>query len=644
MARSGRIAAWLLHCTLLSRTVWETCATEFEPFSATYLGVGASVGSQAVWRIEGLQPRDRSGLPAYVWITGWTNSFFAEADMTFLLEMAKRGFVAAQVAYEHFGWTGDVCAPLDTADRYAHTKQHPSVSARTKAKSLVNALDVLCATRGADCSKGVAVHGFSMGTWLAALLPMYDSRVTALLLFGYGVEKEPQDCLSSTSVSVYIDRSRRRVINGVNDQCFTKEHNMSAQLESMSGYDSCSGNDCLQKDGSGYYFVTPAEYTKGEDHENVGTHLFFRAGLTSESKLFPSFIEQPSSWAMKSNFDWLAKAAAVETLVASDVSRLDANLERFSTTYTGVGDSVGSEVPWRIEGVRPKYPSGVPAYAWITGWTNSFFADADMTFILEMAKRGFVAAQVAYEHLGWTGDVCARVNSMDRYAPTKQYQSVSARTKAKSLVKAVDVLCETRGADCSKGVAVHGFSMGTWIAVLLSMYDSRITALLLFGYGIEKEPQDCLSSKLVSLYVDKSRRRIVNGENDQCFTIEHDMNSQLQMLSGYDYCTGRNCLQFDGSGYFLVSPFDYMKGERSSNVATHLFFRESPTPASDLFSSFVQQPHDAWGLKSNMDWLAEAALVNSHSADDMLLSGGSQPSVRALFVLCAMLIVATVVS
>eukprot|EP00928_Gymnodinium_smaydae_P048073 TRINITY_DN3211_c0_g1_i2.p1 TRINITY_DN3211_c0_g1~~TRINITY_DN3211_c0_g1_i2.p1 ORF type:complete len:645 (+),score=105.34 TRINITY_DN3211_c0_g1_i2:61-1995(+) len=620
MAQGGRLASWRFFCMTISCIVRKGCAVDIEGFSSTYVGVGASVGSQAVWRIEGLKPKDRSRLPVYVWITGWTNSFFADADMTFVSEMAKREYVAAQVAYEHFGWTGDVCAPLDTMDRYAPTKQYQSVSARTKAKSLVKAVDVLCATDGADCSKGVAVHGFSMGTWLAALLPMYDSRVTALLLFGYGVEKEPQDCLSSTSISVYMDKSRRRVINGVNDQCFTLEHNMSAQLKRMSGYDGCSGNDCLQKDGSGYYFVSPAEYSKGEDHDYVGTHLFFRTGPTAESALFPSFLEQSSPWALKSNLDWLAKTAAVEKLAISYTVFSDASLERFSTSYSGVGDSVGSEVPWRIEGARPKDKSGAPVYVWITGWTNSFFADADMTFVLEMAKRGYVAAQAGYEHLGWTGDVCAPLDTMDQYAPTKQYQSVSARTKAKSLVKAVDVLCATDGADCSKGVAVHGFSMGTWLAALLPMYDSRITALLLFGYGIEKEPQDCLSSALVSLHIDKSRRRIVNGLNDQCFTIEHDMVAQLQNLSGYDECRGRNCLQADGSGYFLVSPFDYMQGEDHFNVATHLFFRSGPTPASDLFPSFVQQPHDPWALKSNLDWLAEAALIKGQSTD-VVLSG-----------------------
>eukprot|EP00928_Gymnodinium_smaydae_P060042 TRINITY_DN4359_c0_g2_i1.p1 TRINITY_DN4359_c0_g2~~TRINITY_DN4359_c0_g2_i1.p1 ORF type:complete len:640 (+),score=84.54 TRINITY_DN4359_c0_g2_i1:54-1973(+) len=619
MALCGRAATLLAFCTLILALVWKSHATVVEEFTTGYVGVNFSLGSEARWRIKGLRPRDQSGLPLYVWIAGWTNSFFADADMTFLLEMAKRGFVAAQVSYEHFGWTGDVCAPLNTMDRYAPAKGYNSVSARTKAKSLVNAVDSLCASKGADCSKGVAVHGFSMGSWLAALLPMYDSRITALLLFGYGIEKEPQDCLSDVSISVYIDKTRRRVVNGVNDRCFTYGHDMIIQMQRLSGYSGCEGNDCLQADGSGFYFVAPEDYSHGENHSNVATHLFFRTGPTSETKLFSSFVEQSSPWAMKSNLDWLAKTAVDGGSSSFVAKQREANCERFSTTYVGAGHAVGLEVPWRIEGLKPKGQRGSPVYMWITGWTNSFFAHADMTLLLEMAKRGYFAAQVAYEHLGWTGDVCAPLNTMDRFAPTKHYNSVSARTKAKSLVNAVDVLCATGGADCSRGVAVHGFSMGTWMATLLAMYDSRIRALLLFGYGIEKEPQDCLSDASVSVFVDKARRRVVNGIFDQCFTDGHDMVAQLNTLSGYFTCgEDRDCLQADGSGYFLVTPFDYRKGEDHGNVATHLFFRSGHTPSSHLFPSFVEQS-DPWTLKGNLDWLAEAALARD---SDVAVNGG----------------------
>eukprot|EP00928_Gymnodinium_smaydae_P059423 TRINITY_DN4274_c0_g2_i1.p1 TRINITY_DN4274_c0_g2~~TRINITY_DN4274_c0_g2_i1.p1 ORF type:complete len:658 (+),score=87.97 TRINITY_DN4274_c0_g2_i1:51-1976(+) len=609
MATRSRLSTCLLVCMVVHTLVGKNYAAVVEQFTTSYIGVSTSVGSHAEWRIKGLRPTDQSGLPVYVWITGWTNSFFADADMTLLKEMAKRGFIAAQVAYEHFGWTGDVCAPLDTMDRLAPTKNFNSVSARTKAKSLVSAIDTLCAREEADCSMGVAVHGFSMGSWLAALLPMYDSRITALLLFGYGIEKEPQDCLSDTSVSVYIEKNRRRVVNGVNDECFTYGHDMAAQMQRLSGYSNCKGSDCLQTDGSGYYFVAPEDYTMGENHSNVATHLFFRSGHTSETTLFPSFLKQSSSWALKSNFDWLAKVALDNDSRSLAAEQQRANCERFSTTYIGTGDVLGLSVPWRIEGLRPKDQNRLPVYLWITGWTNSFFADADMTLLLEMAKRGFVAAQVAYEHLGWTGDVCAGLQSMDRFAPSKHFKSVSARTKAKSLVNAVDELCATNGADCSKGVAVHGFSMGSWLAALLPVYDNRITALLLFGYGIEKEPQDCLSDTSVSVHIEKSRRRVVNGVNDECFTNGHDMIAQLQSMSGYSDCSShRHCLQSDGSGYVLVTPFDYVRGENHSNVGTHLFFRSGHTPDSYLFPSFMEQS-SAWTMKSSFDWLARAALV-----------------------------------
>eukprot|EP00928_Gymnodinium_smaydae_P085349 TRINITY_DN6872_c0_g1_i3.p1 TRINITY_DN6872_c0_g1~~TRINITY_DN6872_c0_g1_i3.p1 ORF type:complete len:166 (-),score=27.37 TRINITY_DN6872_c0_g1_i3:7-504(-) len=165
-----------------------------------------------------MKPRGQSGLPVYVWINGFKNSFMAVADQSLVLEMAKRGFVAAQVAYDRFGWTGDVCADLDTMDQYAPSRGQNSVSAKTKARSMVKAVDVLCSVDGADCSKGVAAHGFSMGSWIAALLPMFDERVTAVLLFGYGLEREPQECISSPRLSAHIEESKRRIVNGVNDE------------------------------------------------------------------------------------------------------------------------------------------------------------------------------------------------------------------------------------------------------------------------------------------------------------------------------------------------------------------------------------------------------------------------------------------
>eukprot|EP00928_Gymnodinium_smaydae_P049683 TRINITY_DN3336_c0_g1_i11.p1 TRINITY_DN3336_c0_g1~~TRINITY_DN3336_c0_g1_i11.p1 ORF type:complete len:606 (-),score=100.70 TRINITY_DN3336_c0_g1_i11:262-2055(-) len=531
--------------------------------------------------------------------------------------MAKRGFVAAQVAYDQLGWTGDVCADLDTMDQYAPSRGQNSVSAKTKAKSMVKAVDVLCAVDGADCSKGVAAHGFSMGSWIAALLPVFDERVTAVLLFGYGLEREPQECISSPRLSAHIEKSKRRIVNGVNDECFVN-HNVMAQMRSLSGYDFCNGNDCLQRDGSGFYLVSPSDYTMGEVSSNVATHLFFRTGTDTQSTLFPSFTEQPDPWALTSNMDWLARAAVGSSEYEHvDLSLLstganDTEYELVSTNYVGVGISVGSEATWRIEGVKPKLGSGFPVYIWINGFKNSFLAVADQKLLLAMAERGFIAAQVAYDRLGWTGDVCAAVDTLDKYAPSRGQESVSARTKAKSMVKAIDVLCSLDGADCSRGVAAHGFSMGTWVAALLPMFDTRVTAVLLFGYGIEREPQNCIADAHLSVYIEKTRRRIVNGANDVCFA-NHDVMAQMRSLSGYEDCTDHHCLQEDGSGFYLVRPDEYTMGETHRNIATHLFFRTGIAPESDLLPSFVQQA-DGWGMQSNLDWLARTASKVSDSA------------------------------
>ena len=144
--------------------------------------------------------------PLYMFITGTTCHFNTESDQDTTLRMANLGYTAAQVEYENKFY------PAKCTDFYA--KAEPIFD-----KAYVQgALTVLCARKDTDCSKGIAVHGFSQGSQLASLASYYDDRVTAMYLQGHGMSAadgyDLTECMAFGSKYRTLPKNKVRTENG----------------------------------------------------------------------------------------------------------------------------------------------------------------------------------------------------------------------------------------------------------------------------------------------------------------------------------------------------------------------------------------------------------------------------------------------
>lgn len=169
-----------------------------------------------------------------------------------------------------------------------------------------------------------------------------------------------------------------------------------------------------------------------------------------------------------------------------------------------------------IECYNPTICAGnnCPLYIWLDGTSHNAILDIpDRRFLTEMVDRGFVSCVALYDD-GATG----YLNGCSSF-----------RTKARDIFDPARVgsvtnqICGTF-ADCSLGVATHGWSQGAHIAALASDYID-VTASLLFGNGNKNTytalftfttDVPCVNdSELTNL--SKARRRSIIGENDSFF-------------------------------------------------------------------------------------------------------------------------------
>src|ERR1700744_4081106 len=121
----------------------------------------------------------------------------------------------------------------------------------------------------------------------------------------------------------------------------------------------------------------------------------------------------------------------------------------------------------------------------------------------------------------------------------------------KASTNVISYACSLPEADCSGGVGVSGFSQGGAIAVVAANYDSRVKAAWVMGVngptpamglappaGTRVLPDDKIRDDLGQLDV-------TGGGGSPLDT------SALTALTGDSCGTTYNCLQPDGSGYYI---------------------------------------------------------------------------------------------
>lgn len=310
------------------------------------------------FHIKAFHPTGDGPFPLYLSINGDYCEYDGGAMLDMVRYMAERGYFSAAVEYDNGRFCADFCETSDKCkwrreDGY-YTDHHHYFNSTTseaffgavtlfeKARGVKNALDVLCGTASVDCSKGVAVSGFSQGAWVGSALGLIDSRISAMLLFGIGlfgdfavIHHPPghelvifkQDCMEDENLSKHVPRSKRRYLDGMLDSLVDPSHDA---LAYYSGYwcdNTSSPIDCIQPDGSGYYMVAPGQYSEADKKsekrypttyvgglpmvKTVAGHNFFSdtRPIDKEGKLLPSFKHGTEPWCFKPSFGWLAKAA-----------------------------------------------------------------------------------------------------------------------------------------------------------------------------------------------------------------------------------------------------------------------------------------------------------------------------------------------
>ncbi|MGY4831495.1 hypothetical protein ACVNIS_23190 [Sphaerotilaceae bacterium SBD11-9] len=256
----------------------------------------------------------------------------------------------------------------------------------------------------------------------------------------------------------------------------------------------------------------------------------------------------------------------------------------FTATYTA------GLTTYSIQGTEPA--SGKhPVFIYTVGTTETWNNAQAQAAVAEMAAKGFVAAAVQYDSSLF--GTCSQILSKASYI----YKSSSSSS-------AVSKLCARATADCSKGVVVAGFSQGSVIAINAKNYDSRVRAA--YGMGAHNlysiySLTSCMNNGGHTLSA--SNIRIVNGETDTFpGGTPSTVRSSSQSVTGKSCgSSAYSCLNTNGSGWIMVRASDVADGS-----ADHCYQRAAGdcVGSENSLDNGWRNGTGAWGLKTNLTWLA----------------------------------------
>ena len=143
--------------------------TETKPFDMTKDG----------FTFKGFEPTlAHKNAPVFMWVDGTSCNWNDPADLQIVKAMAVQGFTSATLKH-----------PYDNS-----VQGYPLIGFgrcdvfNARARQVASALNVLCTRESADCSKGVALAGFSQGAQLISLVAGWESQlkhpITAIFTIG----------------------------------------------------------------------------------------------------------------------------------------------------------------------------------------------------------------------------------------------------------------------------------------------------------------------------------------------------------------------------------------------------------------------------------------------------------------------------
>jgi hypothetical protein len=202
------------------------------------------------------------------------------------------------------------------------------------------------------------------------------------------------------------------------------------------------------------------------------------------------------------------------------------------------------------------------------------------------AAHGFVAVALTYDSwLTWNSprEIDLHANCMFNTA---------------SPGNAITQICAQPEADCSKGFVVAGFSQGGAIAGRASAFNTGVRGVWAMGINGPDIPAGiAMPAGTRTLPNNELRINVGQGEITTNSAGQPDL-SALNAMTGQS-CTSFNCLQTDGSGYFVVSD-----SEVSSGIAGHCYWFANSNCFGSTFDPVFVSGTAPWSLSTNLSWLA----------------------------------------
>ena len=249
-----------------------------------------------------------------------------------------------------------------------------------------------------------------------------------------------------------------------------------------------------------------------------------------------------------------------------------------------------------IYGSEPTAPGTYPVLIYLHGTLADWTGNQEGQVISQLAAaQGFVAIAPTYDSSRTRNTKGFNGNATCMFNPSRSGNVIS-------------YACSLPEADCSGGVLLAGFSQGGELALRAKNYNADVTAAWVIGVNGAGETGAALPSPAGTRALATSKLRVNVGQLDVTNQGAGPLDvTGLNAITGVNCGPTYDCLQADGSGYYIVS-----NSEVADHIADHCYWMRSnkyfysctlyPTIAG-LDPGFAPPSTTAWSLITNLDWL-----------------------------------------
>jgi hypothetical protein len=282
---------------LISLCIPATVLASNQPIqSTTYLGLNPKTGQNdlqqgIVYQFPDPAMFGYGPYPLFVWVPGTYEPYQDILSLTFVAEMANRGFVSASVQYPNSN-------PVQFCVVY--TMRVKSIYDVTRSTSAVS---VLCSISGVDCGNGIVNAGISQGAAISVLAKNFAPAVQATYAMSIGdfnsLSHFGLPCLDDENTAIPADRLT--IVNGASDAFFPGQ----ATITNVSGFACDVGTfQCWSPSGSGAGWVIIQD---SQVMDLEADHCYaVNGGCTSPGTYDWNWYLNSYNWSLRPNLDWLA--------------------------------------------------------------------------------------------------------------------------------------------------------------------------------------------------------------------------------------------------------------------------------------------------------------------------------------------------